>query len=65
MCFRIGIFWFVFNVLASFLAYSIYSFNRRARALFRGVHYVIIPKKILMGACEKECQISQELRKQR
>ena len=45
MCFRIGIFWFVFNVLASFLAYGIYSFNRRARALFRGVHYVITPKK--------------------
>ena len=65
MCFRIGIFWFVFTVLASFLAYSIYSFNRRARALFRGVHYVIIPKEILMGAWEKECQISQELRKQR
>ena len=65
MCFRIGIFWFVFNVLASFLAYSIYSFNRRARALFRGLHYVIIPKEILMGAWEKECQISQELRKQR
>ena len=50
MCFRIGIFSFVFNVLASFLAYSIYSFNRRVRALFRGVHYVIIPKEILMGA---------------
>ena len=46
MCFRIGIFWFVFNVLASFLAYRIYSFNHRARALIRGVHYVIIPKKI-------------------
>ena len=46
MCFRIGIFWFVFNVLASFLAYRIYSFNCGARALIRGVHYVIIPKKI-------------------
>ena len=46
MCFRIGIFWFVFNVFASFLAYRIYSFNHRARALIRGVHYVIIPKKI-------------------
>ena len=53
MCFRIGIFWFVFNVLASFLAYGIYSFNRRARALFRGVHYVIIPKKISHGSLRK------------
>ena len=53
MCFRICIFWFVFNVLASFLAYRIYSFNRRAMAFIRGVHYVIIPKKISHGSLRK------------
>ena len=53
MCFCICIFWFVFNVLASFLAYRIHSFNHGARALIRGVHYVILPKKLSHGSLRK------------